>query len=157
MNKRQVNPGAAENAAERRLKSLELRKNGASYRQIGVALGVATDTAWKDVIRSLADLAKIEMGMAAELRALETERLDMALLSLAKGVRDGNLGAIDRWIRLSESRRKLLGLDMPAKIAQTTPDGEEAHAEPGVADVAGWLARLAAGLHAADLPGQPDA
>ena len=123
MNKRQVNPGAAENAAERRIKSLELRKNGATYRQIGVALGVSYETAHRDVMRELAALAAQAHGHAEDLRALETERLDMVLLSLAKSVRDGNLGAIDRWVRVSESRRKLLGLDLPVKQEVTGADG----------------------------------
>jgi hypothetical protein len=37
------------------------------------------------------------------------------------------LQAIDRLLRVMERRSKLLGLDAPAKIAQTNPDGTQAH------------------------------
>jgi hypothetical protein len=53
--------------------------------------------------------------------ALERARLDMARLSIAPRVAKGKLGAIDRWIRISESERKLLGLDKPFKFEDATP------------------------------------
>ncbi len=56
-----------------------------------------------------------------ELVALERARLDMARLSIAPRVAKGKLGAIDRWIRISESERKLLGLDKPFKFEDATP------------------------------------
>ena len=33
--------------------------------------------------------------------------------------------AIDRMLRIMDRRAKLLGLDMPTKVAPTTPDGEQ--------------------------------
>ena len=149
--------GEKEMIAERRVKALELRKTGGSYRQIGRALGVSQETAHKDVMHGLAELATQAHGHAEEYRALEVERLDVAILAVATLVRAGDLAAIDRWIRLSESRRKLLGLDLPVKVAPTTPDGEESYAGTGVADVAGWLARLAAGIGATGISEEPDA
>lgn len=35
------------------------------------------------------------------------------------------LAAIDRLLKITESKRKLLGLDKPTKIAPTNPDGDE--------------------------------
>jgi hypothetical protein len=44
-------------------------------------------------------------------RALELQRLETALHALMSKVRQGDLAAIDRWLKLCESRRKLLGLN----------------------------------------------
>jgi hypothetical protein len=35
------------------------------------------------------------------------------------------LAALDRLLKIEESRRKLLGLDKPTKVAPTTPDGDK--------------------------------
>lgn len=35
------------------------------------------------------------------------------------------LAALDRLLKIEESRRKLLGLDKPTKVAPTTPDGKD--------------------------------
>src|SRR4029078_1889290 len=79
-----------------------------------------------------------------EYRAMELARLDTLALAAAnvlsathpyvsggkvlKDVTDDGprLAAIDRLLRISESRRKLLGLDAPAKTALTNPDGTPA-------------------------------
>lgn len=132
------------NAAERRQRALELRKEAKSYRTIAAALGISVSTAHDDVQAALAELAAIELESAAELRTMELERLDLLAIEalrimqathpLVSGgkVFDGyaddgpKLGAIDRLLRISESRRKLLGLDAPAKTALTNPDGTPA-------------------------------
>lgn len=111
-------PGVIETAADRRVRALELRKSGMPYRAIATALGVNVKTAHRDVKRSLSRLAKMEQTNAEELRTLETERLDMAMRAIAVKVAKGELQAIDRWLRLCESRRRLLGLD-----AQQAVDG----------------------------------
>lgn len=136
--------GTYEAAAVRRLRALELRLDGQSYRAIGAQLGVSGKTAWEDVQASLTELAALELANAAELRALELERLDALTIEAARILRtthpliaggkvladltdDGpKLQAIDRLLRISESRRKLLGLDAPALTALTNPDGTPA-------------------------------
>lgn len=136
--------GTYEAAAVRRLRALELRLDGQSYRAIGAQLGVSGKTAWEDVQASLSELAALELANAAELRALELERLDTLTIEAARILRaphpyvaggkvlpdltdDGpKLQAIDRLLRISESRRKLLGLDAPALTALTNPDGTPA-------------------------------
>lgn len=137
-------------AAERRVKALDYRKAGASFRAIGEQLGVSVKTAHQDVQQALADLAELEQASAAEYRALELARLDDLAIAAARilqaehplvsggkvlsrftadgkaiGLTDNGpkLAAIDRLIRISESRRKLLGLDAPAKISPVNPDG----------------------------------
>jgi hypothetical protein len=132
-------------AAERRQQALILRKAGASYRAIGDRLGISEAQAHRDVQAALRALAELELSSAAEYRALELERLDGLLLEASRILRtehpyvsggkvlrgltdDGpKLAAIDRLLRISESRRKLLGLDAPQKIAPTNPDGTEAY------------------------------
>lgn len=58
-------------------------------------------------------------------RALELARLDRLLLALKGAIAQGEVGAITEGRRLSESRRKLLGLDAPVKVAPTDPSGEQ--------------------------------
>lgn len=115
--------GKKEAAAERRVKSLELRKAGASYRRIGDQLGISETMAYKDVQRCLTELRELQNHSAEELRTMELERLDMAMLAIAAQVKAGHLGAIDRWIRLAESRRRLLGLDAATKAEITGAGG----------------------------------
>ena len=119
--------------AERRGKALRLRAAGRTYDEITQALGYSTRSACiQDIQRALAATVA---EPAAELRTLELERLDKALavafevlttrhLAHSNGrvvlhpetrqpLRDDGprLNAIDRIVRVSESRRKLLGLD----------------------------------------------
>lgn len=104
--------GTHEVIAERRVKAFELRKAGASYRQIGRKLGVSGKTAHEDVHAVLAELAAQSLESAAEYRALELERLDMAQLALYQHLDSGDPQIVAAWVRVSESRRRLLGLDL---------------------------------------------
>jgi hypothetical protein len=112
--------------AERRQRALDLRKNGATYRQIADTLAVSLQVAYEDVQRPLAELAALEQTSAEELRTMELMRLDAAQLALAPKMKLGDPQVVNAWVRVSESRRKLLGLDAPAKTALTNPDGSPA-------------------------------
>lgn len=102
-------------AAARREQSTELRCLGASYRQIGQQLQISHTQARKDVMAGL-EAAHQHLGQLGErLLALEYQRLEVPMVALATRIKNGDLNAIDRWIRLSESRRRLLGLDAPEK------------------------------------------
>jgi hypothetical protein len=57
---------------------------------------------------------------------MELERLDMAQQALAAHLETGDPQIVNSWVKVSESRRKLLGLDAPTKIAATNPDGTPA-------------------------------
>ena len=115
MASKNANTGMAEAAAERRLKALELRKAGASYRAIGAQLGVSHQQAYEDIQRELTAIAKQSTEEATLLRTLDLERLDAMMLAIWQQVRQGNQGAIDRALRISERRAKLLGLDAPER------------------------------------------
>jgi len=130
--------------AEKRLRALELRKCGASFAEIGKALGISTQRAHKIVMEELERLALQRLGTADELRRLESERLDMASIPILTQMKKGIMSAAFAWIRLSESRRKLHGLDAPVKVAPTNPMGDKPY-QPK--DLSGYtesqLARIA--------------
>ena len=113
-------------AAENRVKALDMRKQGKTYQQIAEALGVSVSTAHKYIKSSLQELADLRIDGADELRQMELERLDEALsnVTASQDYKDGDPQSIQVYIRLSESRRKLLGLDAPAK-QDITSDGEK--------------------------------
>lgn len=105
--------------AERRSKALELRKMGLTYQSIGQVLGVSATQARRDVKRTLQKRVKHDQSHVAEQRQLELERVEMVLTSLASKVRDGDTAAIDRWLKASDIRRRLLGLDADKDTAAT--------------------------------------
>lgn len=126
--------GQSEEAAERRVKALQLRTEGKTYRAIGAELGVSEAQAYEDVKRSLKELNEQQAELADEIRRLELERLD-ALYSAAQDVLvafhpiisngkrfddlvdDGpKLAAIDRMLKVMDRRAKLLGLDAPTQV-----------------------------------------
>ena len=105
--------------ADRRVRALELRKMGWTYQSIGKAMGVSTTQARRDVRRVLEERIKHDQDHVAEQRQLELERVEMVLTSLAQKVRDGDTAAIDRWLKASDIRRRLLGLDADKGEAAT--------------------------------------
>jgi hypothetical protein len=134
--------GNREKAAARRLQALELRKGGASYRQIGERLGVSDCQAHNDVSRCLDNLSKLADDVAGHLRTMEEARLDALLLAVMPQARQGNLGAVDRVVRIMERRARLLGLDAPTKIAPTDPTGEYEYSGIGDAELFGEVDKL---------------
>jgi len=107
-------------AREREVEALNLRKSGATYDQIGKALGITTQGAYKAIIRSLKRLNEQNSESSEELRRLEIERLDRMLVAIWPQVLNGNQGAVDRAIKISERRAKLLGLDAPTRADITS-------------------------------------
>lgn len=100
--------------------ALALRKTGATYDQIAGALGYASRGAAHRAVQRL--LKAHEVEGVEELRKLEDSRLDEMLFAIYKAARGGDLGAIDRILRIMERRAKLLGLDMPA-LSEVKNDG----------------------------------
>lgn len=113
----------AVNAHERTKQALEYRKAGLAYAAIAERLGYRDRrTAWQAVHNAL---MKTLREPADEVRALEVERLDALYLQMFSRAMKGDYGAVDRCIKISERRAKLLGLDAPVKVAPTSPDGSE--------------------------------
>jgi len=100
--------------ADRMRQALELRKAGVTFEQIATRLGFSDrGAAYKAICRALEETLT---EPAEELRTLETERLDRLLLAVWKPALEGDLKAVDRVLRILESRRKLLGLDAPVSL-----------------------------------------
>lgn len=141
-----------------------LRGEGLSYTAIGKRLGISRSHAWEAVRRAFRDTLTepAEQARAVELARLEAlhdkamEILESQHVTVSNGqiVRlDGQplpdsgpvLAAINTLVKVSESRRKLLGIDAPAKmeltleainaaLAATDADLAAARAETGEAE-----------------------
>lgn len=115
-------------AIERQSQALELRKLGLSYQKIGDQMGMTRQGARQLVHRAyghLLDKLRAEEVLAAV--QLELERLDEWQVLVLRELRKGNvLPAIDRLVKISERRAKLLGLDAPVrhKAEVSGPGGE---------------------------------
>lgn len=96
-------------AAERRAKALDLRKAGATYDQIAQQLGFSNRGNAQRAVQTA--LKEITADGARDVLTLELERLDAMLLGLWQQARKGNLGAVDRALRIQDRRARYLGLD----------------------------------------------
>ncbi|MEU8919453.1 hypothetical protein AB0D10_00780 [Kitasatospora sp. NPDC048545] len=78
----------------------------------------------RDVSEALDHRIDAALASVTELRALEDARLDrMFMVAYRRAVRDGDLSAIDRALRIMERRARLLGLDQPARTEITGQGG----------------------------------
>jgi hypothetical protein len=132
MDRERTHRGERERIAERQNKALELRKSGLPYAKIAEKLGVSLSVAHKDVASKLGELREYGLRLAVEMRQMELERMDESLLEVKQAMiaarkkqdHDLILKCVDRQIKISESRRKLMGLDMPQRI-DVTSGGEQ--------------------------------
>lgn len=97
----------------KRMEALSLRLAGLSYAQIGEKLGIDPKTVIDLVNRTL---TVAENQAVEELREIENARLDRAQASIWTQVLEGNLAAVDSFLRLSQRRAKMNGLDAPTSI-----------------------------------------
>jgi len=142
-------PGHAERVAARQLTSIQMRRSGATIQQVARATGVSTMQAWRDIKAALTDTLALRDNEAGELRQLELERLDSYLVALAAGIRAGSVPAVREARKVSESRRRLLGLDSPHAIAlATTALPELPLADVSTEEIEQRMARAAAVLTA---------
>lgn len=106
---------------EKRAQVLELRRAGASLRDMERALGIDKNTAKRYLDEAMADLQAAQNEKAEATRAVELDRLERLHMVLwptatAKDTdADTRNKAVDRLIRISERRSKLLGLDAPVR------------------------------------------
>src|SRR6185437_6282037 len=110
-------------ARENEQKALSLWIKGATYQQIAAAgFGIATASgAWRSVSRALARIPKQEADQAREAQLARLQALRMLLWNQA--VADP-IRAAEALIKLEAREARLLGLDMPTKLAVTDPDGD---------------------------------
>jgi hypothetical protein len=105
---------------ETRLKqqqAVQLRVLGYTHQAIAKELGYSTPSAsYKAVMRELNATARDHSESNEALRTLELKRLDQWLQSITKQAVRGDLTAVNTAVRISESRRNLLGLDAPKQL-----------------------------------------
>lgn len=106
-------------AHDRKLKALELRKNRASYREIGQALGVSSQAAWKLVNQALVETIQ---DPADAVRKIELESLDKLESRLWPNATDPAI--VDRILKIKETRARYLGLYAPTRTEQSGPNGQ---------------------------------
>jgi hypothetical protein len=106
---------------QRQQQALELRKGGATYLEIGAALGVTKQRAYSVVMAAVDDLNGILKETAVTIRAIELERLDSMQMGLWPQRK--NPRVVDTLLRIAERRARLLGLDAPVRTALTDADG----------------------------------
>lgn len=110
-------------ASERACHALSLRLRGHSYRAVARALGVSLSTAHGYVAEALADLRTHTAEQAQTLRDLEAHKLDRAERFTWRALRSADPADVAKLANtlrsISESRRRLLGLDAPVQVEHT--------------------------------------
>jgi hypothetical protein len=102
-------------AVDKHAQALRMRQAGASYDDIARVLGYRSPSGAYNAIQSA--MKKTLQEPADELRLLELSRLDEALKAIWGDVKKGSLFAIDRFLKISERRSRLLGLDAKTEIS----------------------------------------
>lgn len=120
---RQKNNPARAQREERRRVAFELRKAGATFEEIGKALGVTRQTAHELVTKLLDEMAAKTAEDVESVRAMELHRLDALFKGLWPSASKGAPQAVEKALKVMERRARLLGLDAPTKVAPTSPDG----------------------------------
>ena len=113
------------NAAQNRVKALELRAEGFTLERIAQELNVSTTMAFKYIKKSLSDLSEREFEEAKQYRSLQMHRLELLLTATWDLAISGDLLAVDKARQLIDQKSKLMNLYAPTRIAQTTADGED--------------------------------
>jgi predicted transcriptional regulator len=132
-------------AAERRPKVVEMRKEGYGQRQIADSLGIAVSTVCKDLKYALEEFGTATAEEVAEMRALDNARIEEMIKAIWLKAKDGQVGAIDRIVKLLERRAKLNGLDGVVKIAPTDPTGENPYRSYSDEELMREIAAIAGG------------
>jgi len=110
-------------AANRCKLCVHYRLAGYTFVEIGEKVGCSAKTAHKWVTKTLHEIQTTYRQDANSLRTQELQALDQLKQTLwAKG-RQGNLQAIDRLLKISERRAKLLGIDAPDTYEHTGAGG----------------------------------
>ena len=98
---------------------VQLRRDRASFREIGAELGISPQAAWKAYQKALRE---VPVADVETLRLEELELVDFAINDLLKLALDHRKPrySVESWntiCRWSERRARLMGLDAPARKA----------------------------------------
>jgi hypothetical protein len=98
---------------ERAHEAVRLRRTGMLWDEIATALGYKSRSgAYQAARRFMLEYPRED---AEALRDMEADRLDQAQQALWEAVQRGEVRPTEVWIKLSERRSKLLGMDKPDK------------------------------------------
>jgi hypothetical protein len=111
-----LSPGRVRTADKRR-DALNLRKAGASFREIASTLGVSVARAYVYVQE---ELPAVTRDAAEELLSLELSRLDTMQMALWPAVKRGEVPAIREARGIIETRARLCGLLHPPNVSVNT-------------------------------------
>lgn len=107
-------------ALERRLRALDLRKAGLTYQQIAKTMNLTRREANSLVTQALRELWDKSVDVTDELRQLELARYETITLKLWPRVLEGQIPAIETFLRVSKARREMMGLDVPVQVDVTS-------------------------------------
>ena len=133
-------PDRTLDSAQRDARAARLRGLGYTYAQIAEQMGLRSQSSAHDAVRRA--LRETVRESAADLVAVEQERLDTLWSRVMPIVLDQNvdpevrLKAVDRAVRISERRSRLLGLDAPTKTEVRVTDSLDAQLEELALEVA---------------------
>lgn len=108
--------------AERRMKAVQLRTAGFTYRQIGKALGISHTAAHKLVMKEIREARTLTREKADEMRQMAHNRLETMVNRLwlkampQDPTQELDLYAMDRIIRLMVFHARLMGYEEPQKF-----------------------------------------
>jgi len=110
-------------AQERMQLVLNMRLQGKSYRTIAAELNVSVTRAYRIADKAFANLCLETQEKTEKVRQQEIARQDYMLSCLWERIEQGDTKAVDSALKIQERRAKLLGLDAPTKVDQTSSDG----------------------------------
>src|SRR5699024_12883913 len=87
---------------------------GLSYEKIGDELGISASAAWNLVNRTISETRNYAVD---QLRQVENARLDRATTAIWNKVLEGDLKAVDSYLKIADRRGKANGLAAPTKVA----------------------------------------
>ncbi len=105
--------------AEEQIRCYELRLTGMSIERIAEATGIPRSTVHD---RIQAEIRARVTPLADEVRKMELDRLDAWLAKLDAKIEKDPIRAIPVAVKVSESRRKLLGVDAPVQVEATVTE-----------------------------------
>ena len=108
--------------ADGRAQAFALRVKGLSFHKIAREMGISATTAHR-YVRQEYEARRPSQETVDEARALDLERLDGLIEALADKANGGDCAAIDRMLRIMESRARLCGLNAPVE-SKTTVAGD---------------------------------
>ncbi|MDV7174229.1 hypothetical protein R4144_12755 [Gordonia amicalis] len=147
---------------ERALAALNLRRDGLPYREIAARLDYADESGARKAVSRLLD--RTEAEGVAELRRLESERLDALMGGHWSAAIAGDTDAARIVLGVIDRRTKLFGLNAPIGVSVgVEPVSEREFAEAAVEliaslrpDMAAALAGTLPGIHGAERTERPE-